>query len=728
MQRNLVFRPRARLISVLGEHLISDQAVALVELIKNAYDADARHVSVEITGIQDHSGAIVVIADDGTGMTLQDIETRWLSPAADEKERAKIAGERTALGRLPIGEKGVGRFAVHQLGRSLEMVTRAAGNPEYVVLVDWDSYDQSDGYLDDIKVEITERQPVLFIAQTGTCLTVRRPRSAWDDRLLRKVHRALRRLQSPLRESEMDFAITFRCPTHPELEEISPTDILRRAHYQFRALVDETGTCDYEYSCRHPSVGNRDEAGSEDLLRLTSHDRGPNGPRCGPFWLNLYVWDRTRDALAAAGVSRRELDALSGVSLYRDGLRVFPYGEPGDDWLFLDQDRIQAPAERIGNNQVIGLVEVDQSSNLRLRDKTNREGLIENDAFLDLRALSRAAIRSFTTHWRADRPSPSRSRTSGEPSDSVAVARRTARALRATARDDVAVELPPSMPRAPTQPDNPGVSLNGEGSRVVNQREAVDLLIGELDEVQQGIHSQTGRFERLLQLAATGLAAERVVHEFGRQLAAASEALRQMRSIPGLAGDPLTTLTSVFSTLEAEFRILAPYETTRRAPRARQASIRELAVLALRLNNQVLDLNDAHTEIIGDDFLVRARGTQVLQILDNLIYNAAYWVTKTKANNRRVAIIINAADRAVMVADNGPGVTEQETGLIFEPFFSMKEDGSGLGLYISAELAKATGGTLRYVAPGRASTQVPDWAIGAIFELKMCDEAEQANG
>ena len=106
--------------------------------------------------------------------------------------------------------------------------------------------------------------------------------------------------------------------------------------------------------------------------------------------LVVAVWDRSRDALVTSGVPRSELDAMAGVSLYRDGLRVLPYGEPGNDWLFLDQERIQAPAERIGNNQVIGLVEVDQSTNLLLRHKTNREGLIENDAFLDLRTLVRA--------------------------------------------------------------------------------------------------------------------------------------------------------------------------------------------------------------------------------------------------------------------------------------------------------------------------------------------------
>jgi hypothetical protein len=124
----------------------------------------------------------LVIADDGTGMTLDDIQSRWLSPAVDHKERAKAVGRRTALGRLPIGEKGVGRFALHQLGRSLERITRVRGGPELTVSIDWDLYD-GDGYLDTVPVEIIERQPVVFAHTSGTQLTIRRPRAPWDDKL-----------------------------------------------------------------------------------------------------------------------------------------------------------------------------------------------------------------------------------------------------------------------------------------------------------------------------------------------------------------------------------------------------------------------------------------------------------------------------------------------------------------------------------------------------------------
>src|SRR6266511_2815559 len=132
-----VFRPRARLVSILGEHLISDQAVGLIELVKNAYDADATEVLVELTGLARPETTAVIVRDNGSGMTASDIEGKWLSPAVDHKERDKRENRRTKLGRLPIGEKGVGRFAVQQMGRKLELTTRALSGTEIVVRVDW---------------------------------------------------------------------------------------------------------------------------------------------------------------------------------------------------------------------------------------------------------------------------------------------------------------------------------------------------------------------------------------------------------------------------------------------------------------------------------------------------------------------------------------------------------------------------------------------------------------
>src|SRR5262245_18164737 len=93
------FRPRARLVSILGEHLISDHAIGLIELVKNAYDADATEVVVEVRDTADTENTAVTIRDNGCGMSVDDIRLRWLSPAEDHKEQEKRANRRTRLGR-----------------------------------------------------------------------------------------------------------------------------------------------------------------------------------------------------------------------------------------------------------------------------------------------------------------------------------------------------------------------------------------------------------------------------------------------------------------------------------------------------------------------------------------------------------------------------------------------------------------------------------------------------
>lgn len=726
------FRPRARLVSILGEHLISDQAVGLIELVKNSYDADATEVDIEIRGLALPEETVVTIVDNGIGMTVDDVRLKWLSPAIDHKERDKQENRRTNLNRLPIGEKGVGRFAVHQLGRRLELVTRSAGHLEVSVSVDWDKFDE-DAYLDSVQVEVVERPPQVFTDdRTGTSMTVTGARSPWTEKLLKKVHRTLRRLQSPLLEEEQRFRVKLKCPEHPGLEAIDPTDILPRAHYEFRALVHATGKCDIEYLCRHPAVPAREKAESDvDLVALAGEELEADVPRCGSFWLNLYVWDRSKDYLHAVGASPRELDALCGVSLFRDGLRILPYGEPGDDWLLLDQERIQAPSERIGNNQVIGLVQFDQSANLQLRDKTNREGLIENDAFLDLRALVRATLRYFLKFWKNDRP-PAKASSHARRKGTIDSARTVAAALKQTAREDIHVTVPQSVMAQGGDSDAERADLeqSSHHPHVVTQRQAVDLLIQHIDGTDQSIKERDRRLDVLLQLAATGLAAERVVHEFGRHVVAASESMGVLRKLAARkqhARAALDVLEASLDTLRSEFRVLAPYEMLGRSERVRAVSVHGLATLALELNRGILSSEHIDGVVTGDNWFVRARPTPLLQVLDNLVHNACTWIaTLPEEAPRKLSIVLSREAASMLIADTGPGIDAETAPHVFEPFFSLKAGGKGLGLFISAELASKQGASLR-LASAEERTLAPSWATGAVFVLEF-DPSAQASG
>lgn len=108
------FKPRARMLLQLGDQLIKNESIALVELVKNAYDADASKVTIIMDKIHDINTGEIIIKDDGWGMDLETITNCWLEPGSDSKSRIVEKGKRSPKGRLPIGEKGIGRFGVPQ--------------------------------------------------------------------------------------------------------------------------------------------------------------------------------------------------------------------------------------------------------------------------------------------------------------------------------------------------------------------------------------------------------------------------------------------------------------------------------------------------------------------------------------------------------------------------------------------------------------------------------------
>ncbi|HIK81446.1 MAG TPA: histidine kinase, partial [Planctomycetes bacterium] len=135
---SISFQPRARLLKIIGEELISDEVVAIIELVKNAYDADASRVTVDFLRT-DENDAAIEIRDDGHGMNLNQLLEGWMHPAGSSKRGA--GPRRTGKGRRLLGEKGVGRFAADKLGRRLEIVSRATRCKEIAASFNWDLFD-----------------------------------------------------------------------------------------------------------------------------------------------------------------------------------------------------------------------------------------------------------------------------------------------------------------------------------------------------------------------------------------------------------------------------------------------------------------------------------------------------------------------------------------------------------------------------------------------------------
>lgn len=210
------FRPKAQILIQLGDQLIKNEGIALLELIKNAYDADANKCIVTMNDIDSTLGlGEIMIEDDGTGMSFETIRDIWMQPGNTHKKYQVEKKRYSKLGRLPIGEKGIGRFGIHKLGRDIEIITRQDGQNEIYFKLDWNQFD-SELFLDEIPIVIEERAPLYFREHSGTLIKIR-DLDPWDRKKFRDTYRQITSLNSPFESSE-SFIVEFNTTLEDWLE------------------------------------------------------------------------------------------------------------------------------------------------------------------------------------------------------------------------------------------------------------------------------------------------------------------------------------------------------------------------------------------------------------------------------------------------------------------------------------------------------------------------------
>jgi len=524
------FRPKARLISILGEQLIRDATIGLLELIKNGYDADADEVSVKLQNIKNQDGisqeealkkVTVIVEDDGIGMDLDTVIGKWLEPATGYRELEKTQDIRTPKGRLPLGEKGVGRFATHKIGRHLELISRhrntegELGSTEVRVEVNWDLFDDHDEYLSNVPVDFEERTPEYFTAHSGTLIKMTHARYAWKENDIKKISAAMRRMMSPFR-TPASFKINLFCPDYPKYENLDPSELLDSAHANISAIVDENGVATYEYSFKLKPYKARKKSPTEVDLRKNNEHWGQveRKPTCGGFFINFYLWDRNRNSLGLSETNPKELDKSNGVSVFRDGIRVMPYGDPEDDWLNIDADRYMRTSEAISRKNVVGNVEITQTENPNLKDKSNREGFIENEAFNDFKSLMDSFLALVHKEFSFDRKLIREAEKVKKQEMVPALDQLEATVEKVRMSLDDALGLVDELMKKGKISSEIGEDFSEllNSSRIalvsaaIDTRQAASDALVDLDEQR----------EMLLNLAGLGLAAERFTHEFAR--------------------------------------------------------------------------------------------------------------------------------------------------------------------------------------------------------------------
>ena len=355
------FRPRARVLQLLGDELIGSARLAVFELVKNAYDADANEVIVRLD-LASAQKPTITVTDDGEGMTRDLLQSVWMVPGDDHRQKQRLSDQRTARHRrLPLGEKGLGRFAVHKLGNRITLVTRAPDAAECVVEIDWNELIEQP-YLDEAPVTIQVRHPEVFTGdRTGTRIEIRELRPPdWRRGDVRRLRNQITSICSPFEEPS-GFRAVLQVPGREGWIDDLPDvlEILHRAIWKFTFRINNE-SFDWAYEFRQIpglKLDGRVVEKSGDRLKLPprTDDSGMETKlladasvleRIGPVTGEFYVYDRDRAVrrrVPNIQLLEKYLDEAGGVRVYRDGIRVYNYGERGDDWLGLDLRRVNVP-------------------------------------------------------------------------------------------------------------------------------------------------------------------------------------------------------------------------------------------------------------------------------------------------------------------------------------------------------------------------------------------------
>lgn len=767
----LNFTADAHLIKVLGEQLIASEKVGILELIKNAYDAGASYCRVKIEDIPgmlppldgeeysfpDLPGPVIIIEDDGSGMTRDVIENGWLRPASTiktavkdtirtEREKAALAGTLGAYdkiiteikkergGRIPLGEKGVGRFASHRLGRQLRLKTKVKElDYEYVLDVDWDNFDSKDGDVKDLAtvgISLYRQAPSRDYGEqgSGTQMVIYGGREgfAWDPETIQDLNRSINGLNSPnpspkKRKNDGGFHASLICPQLGILP-ATALDTQFVPTFSFDGLVNEDGQLEYTFKFQPPngvpmpadeiSEESYDlRKGNKDYWKATSGE-GFRKPESGAFYLHIDAWYRVGPWVTGpdARAFMDHLDSFGGISIFRDGINIFPSEWGAEtDWLDLQTRHIKK-GQHLSYYNMIGNLELDQADNIDLVDKTNREGLIKNRAFNDLVTLTRAIILNIVETQFMGKREEYAKLTGSVVRDPEAIKNyvKAGTALMGEIKERYPLEEDPFNIMGPLgKPDERADNLVNLSSSLKNLQKSLDLM----KEAQDLLTEQAGY----------GMAVAVSVHEIAKIAANFYSGVSHLLKSETPDIEKLKNLKDASSSLQSELKRLSPLRAVKTEARA-EFPISKPISYVVEVFRSKLEKADITVEVNAkESFTVYGRYGALIQILSNLFDNSVYWLDTVPRKNRKIKVHIDKENRTVTVADSGPGIDEVIMPYLFQPGYSLRVPPSGLGLYICKHYMQSMKGDAYLTADRERDPEMS----GAQFTLDFSRVADE---
>lgn len=700
-------KPAANHILTVGKGIIKDSYTAILELVKNSYDADAENVCIKLRFSKE--GTKISIEDDGHGMSFETVTEKWMVPSTSEKLRQKFSLYKN---RPLQGRKGIGRYAASILGDDLFLKTTEKDTLITTeLLIDWQEFSSDRKFLEDVDILIESYQQI--DSKQGTLLAITGGK-IWSDKELDELISSLKRLLSPFDEIDSDFNIFLEIEKEGNekyssySEQVKPLPILEYFHYRVSGSIKLLGICSEKRDAIIANLTLENKYLTNILpLAVNKEVLFEEGAKyCGDLDIDIRAFDLDeapllKDQSIGLEEAKKQLKDLPGIAIIRDGFRVRPYGDRKVDWLGLNERRYNNPTTRLSSNQVAGFVTVLQEDESHLEEKATREGFKEDEYYEGLKQsilqclvnLETLRYRFRRQHNKGGRKPKSITEQLNEAADYKKLNSRVASVLgSANIPKQVSQQLRQIIEEETAEKQQQFEEIK----RIIAQYEG-QVTLGKIMTVV--FHEGRKPLNALRQYP-------KYITEWNKEFVSlikakySSEKNIELETLSEKIIDRLDDNRQQAEVLLNIFKKLEPLANTKRAS-AKEFKIAKPIKDALKLFEVELNEKGISYKITGDlDTLFRGWEVDFYIAFANLIENSIYWLTNSNSKEININVIDEDSRIFLDYLDTGPGIDEENIANqdIFDPGFSTKPDGTGLGLSITGEALERNRGKVRAIS------------------------------
>lgn len=689
--KKLRIRPRARIINSIGKDLIKDEIAAIIELIKNSYDADAEEVKIFIE--KNEKNIIFNILDNGTGMSSEIIENSWLVPGTTNKIDNPFSLDKK---RRVLGSKGLGRYSVGILGNKFLLKT-LSNNIESKFEIDWNELSKHE-YLDEVTLSL-ETTKIKGSSYTNIKIISEENIDTWNSDKFNELKKQLKLLVTPenLKGDKFDIIVKISDSVHDFFDEeiIEPFEIIDYYHYELKGEVDlnnnifnlifknNTLVESFEYILdeTHPLYNSINRIGFTEKLIF-----------------NFRVFDRESESLKVLinrglkdvngnflkiNETKRLLNEICGISVFRDNFRIRPYGDPGKDWLELDRERVNNPSFKLSNNQINGNIYIESESESNLEETSARDGLQENEIFIKFKKTILKLIGYIEGQ------------------------RKTIKSNKKIGRETTNDKLNRLLENFGEKKEL-NKHLSNSSIPVEDKDKIVEIFDKQEEKAVEIVEELEREIAMYQQHVTLGKLVKVLMHEGRKNISV-------LRSYPEILLENINECLkfndeTLINSIEEDAELLKTHGymlsilfdkinplAKRRSKNRKDFKLKKALDKAIAIHKTELIKKSINVNANLDQEMIFGWEEDFITAFSNLIDNSIYWMEGS--SKKEISILSDLSEENISIdyQDTGKGVQDKliDTGEIFEPGVSYKEDGTGLGLAISGESLQRNGFSLQ---------------------------------